>query len=79
MNVLTDVMTPCNDSHMNADKDAPEYVRSADGLVWRVTQKHYVRGARKPYLLDVVGAESGLPNAFDPDEVTPIPPGASDR
>lgn len=51
---------------------APEYVQSRDGLIWRVTQKHYVRASRTPYLLDVTGLESGLPNAFAPDEVTPV-------
>lgn len=52
-----------------------ELVQSGDGLVWRVTGKHFVRKARKPYLLDVVGVESGLPNAFAPAEVRPIAPG----
>ena len=62
-------------SEHSAENGEPELVRSRDGLVWRVTGKRYVRASRKPYLIEVVGVESGLPNAFGVDEVTVIPPG----
>lgn len=48
-----------------------DVVRSRDGLRWRVTGLHYVRAARRPYLIEAVGEDSGLPVAFGPDEIEP--------
>lgn len=46
-----------------------DVVRSRDGLRWRVTGLRYVRGARRPYLIEAIGEDSGLPIAFGSDEL----------